>query len=124
MRQPKYRSWLNGRKMVVTNIDLVNGEVSGIGWDIEEGEDCVTWKYDCLEESTGLLDKNGKEIYEGDIVTWGYGNTTVRFGGMELEDDQGSAFTVTGWIVSDCTLDSRCEVIGNIHENPELLNAR
>jgi len=67
------------------------------------------------EQFTGLREKNGKEIYEGDIIK----------GDVILE----VVFNSYSWAVkinsmyynfADCDLES-CEVIGNIHENPELL---
>ncbi|EHQ88236.1 YopX family protein [Desulfosporosinus youngiae] len=62
---------------------------------------------------TGLRDKNGKEIYEGDMcdtyTRWGKG--VVRF--------EGGMFKLNG--MSLCTFIPRLEVIGNIYENPELL---
>ena len=69
--------------------------------------------YIILEQDTGIKDKNGKKICEGDIVRVSYGyNYEVR------------QFRTGAWWIGRDDLyawaDSS-EVIGNIHENPELL---
>lgn len=72
---------------------------------------------------TGIKDKNGREVYENDIVLQqqyggGKGKMVVRF--------EKGAFIV-GYHQWNCVktkpmlLNGRCEVIGNIHDNPELL---
>ena len=70
---------------------------------------------------TGLTDKNGKRIFEGDIVT-GYFNHEkivgyVFYGGNAQFFIQRDGIYGIGLDNSDCQL----EVIGNIHDNPELL---
>ena len=72
-----------------------------------------------LMQYTGLHDKNGKEIYEGDIVKVrsypsGYINTEVYF------KDGKFAFDGSNYSFKD--LNDKVEVIGNIYENKELLN--
>lgn len=71
---------------------------------------------------TGLLDKNGKEIYEGDIVQTFWGDKKkelltqgeIRF---DLEKLQ--------WMIGKAPLfDIEVEVIGNIYENPELITPK
>lgn len=79
---------------------------------------------------TGLTDKNGKEIYEGDVVLF----TWFSYGEYELETEyQGSIDFLNGsflfccehgnYPLSELEFDSESdiEVIGNIHDNPELL---
>ncbi|PFR66486.1 hypothetical protein COK29_26660 [Bacillus cereus] len=69
-----------------------------------------------IMQYTELLDKNGKEIYEGDIISYhdkvfeSKGTAAVRFidGGFGTGD----------WWLRDI---GECEVIGNIYENPELI---
>lgn len=75
-----------------------------------------------LMQSTGLKDKNGKEIFEGDVVKMAkdvYSDPTYyevirhRGGAYRLESNQHGCEL---WLRH-----TNCEVIGNIYENPELL---
>ena len=74
-----------------------------------------------LMQYTGLKDKNGREIYEGDIVNVNHYGGTKRLETVQIYTTGGFAdihpFQGDGYHWSA----SKCEVIGNIYENPELL---
>lgn len=71
---------------------------------------------------TGLLDRNGKEIYEGDVVEYVCDGAQI---GFMVYDDFGCVSIEYGDETYLQTINLRLlsmmEVIGNIHDNPELL---
>lgn len=99
----------------------------------------TSWKdaliYQVLEETvgqfTGLYDKNGKEIYEGDILVWGENDCKSQpmivvfkhgsFGYTYIEDWFHSFAGNTNFTFNPLNTDVRFEIVGNIHDNPELL---
>ena len=66
-----------------------------------------------IEQFTGLHDKNGKEIYEGDIVTDGVGKYKIIYD-LKLAGYQ-------PYCIFRDEPENYCEVIGNIYENPYLV---
>ena len=131
MREIKFRAWDKNRKYML--IDLV---------PFQESRMPSNWhKYYDVMQYTGLKDKNGKEIYEGDKVRilysdWisqsdytitleqhkqnisSYGVVVFRNCGFEIEFVSGD-YVDYGFIQSGPH--GEIEIIGNINETPELL---
>ena len=129
-REIKFRAWDEKNKM----------------WIIKSLEDLLQWSADgnyqnrdmefvVWEQYTGLKDRNGKEIYEGDIITFTeidedscMGKEDTYTGKVEWIDEisqwrfiyPSGRRTELHFIVQLPTIKS-CEVIGNIYQNPELL---
>ena len=123
---PKYRAWIKEENKMIEPSDILS-----ISFKLCEMTPNYLYgfekeKYDFydleLMQSTGLHDKNGKEIFEGDIVKMAkdvYSDPTYyevirhRSGAYRLESNQHGCEL---WLRH-----TNCEVIGNIYENPELL---
>ena len=116
MRQIKFRAW-DGTKMIeVNSLEYISANKSLTG---EEGYNVnyhlgIPTEY--LMQYTGLKDKNGKEIYEKDILYNEYKNAVVKFSKIL------SAWVGDNGETEYQMLGAGCfEVIGNIYQNPELL---
>jgi hypothetical protein len=111
MREISFRAW----DKVNWKMSVCAGFLSGQVIIIEE-DGTVTGKKDddfILMQFTGLLDKNGKEIHEGDIVSCENEQETVEYTDRAEFYPFGSHdFSWEG---------KECEIIGNIYENPELI---
>ena len=105
---------------------LQDGDLSFIVGRLKEFMDtpvneCLV-KPDTVGQYTGLKDRNGKEIYEGDII--GGSNGSINgypwpFTLLIKWNDAACGFNTPKWGYMDST--HYYEVIGNIHDNPELL---
>lgn len=122
---PKFRAWDSVKKEMFTDTFAIteSGQVVVVEQEsVASPPDYVFVEHLVIMQSTGLHDKNGKEIFEGDIVKMAkdvYSDPTYyeivrhRGGAYRLESNQHGCEL---WLRH-----TNCEVIGNIYENPELL---
>jgi hypothetical protein len=104
MREIKFRAW-----------DRDHGEMVYQSPTVDAAK--ILSRYDVVMQYTGLRDRNGKEIFEGDICVFEHMNCysveRIFWNGQYCRfDTEQRDGLEEGWLI---------EVIGNIHENPELL---
>ena len=110
---PKFKAWHKEleRMMSVQTIWLDEGEISELELDDSVMNDSIPVYRDevALMQSTGIVDKNGQEIFEGDVVR-------MRSGELLLVKLHHGMFVPVCFYIS-----SVFELVGNVFENPELL---
>lgn len=135
MREIKFRAW-DKKTKTMREVDSIAFHNKRGMFDFDESnlpKLVNVWGWDCIEQKniilhrekdhfelmqyTGLKDRNGKDIYEGDILQndWRFMNVVWGEGGFMLVDQ-----TKNVWCIQDYPANDT-EVIGNIYENPELL---
>lgn len=109
-REIKFRAWDENQKYMAyqgaPDLETIQSFIFHFGEDI-------------LMQFTGLKDKNGKEIYEGDILRHNHSNiglyTVVKY------DDECAGFNICYGIVKWGMTSQDIVIIGNIYENPNLI---
>lgn len=125
MRTIKFRAWSNEKKgwkglWIFRGGHVGEYDVSNEKIDIFDLTE--QWGKVELEQFTGLQDKNGKDIYEGDIIKHKDSRENNDIGISEMKFSWVGAYIDVDNIKIRIDMLSWVEIIGNIHENPELLN--
>ena len=110
METVKFRAW-DGLRMTTSGImfNTTNGEI-------------FTAQNMPFMQFTGLSDKQGKEMYEGDVVKFlYYRKETIA---PIIWGIDGWWASLPGWFKDLYWVADKCEVIGNIYQNPELLQEK
>lgn len=117
MRTIKFRLWdIEDKKMLTEDFDDLTISLVGTIVSHEYGDSYdVSDKYK-LMQYTGLKDKNGKEIYEGDVIESGH-RVVFAHGCFALTKYGGA-----GTIILKFSEMEPIKVIGHIYENPELIS--
>lgn len=124
---PKYRAWDKELQTMLdaSLIDFKKGVLVGEHWEFGE-TNFMSFDEIVIMQSTGLFDKNGKEVFVGDIIKYARGCHHEVY----IEKEYAGTFIggmpavyLKGLNVGYAWTGSE-EIIGNIYENPELLEEK
>jgi uncharacterized phage protein (TIGR01671 family) len=137
MRDIKFRAWNNKHKVMLNEIDIFDI----LSKDPASLSSKNFYNDNILNQYTGLEDKNGKEIYEGDILgcPWNFNTEYFSYGevvfwkgsfhlskGDESEYPEYCPHDLYGFNDTPTRREfwENATIIGNIHENPDLLKTK
>ena len=115
---PKFRAWdKTHKKLGLIEADMVNGTFQSVKIFDEDDDDWQVFDNFILMQSTGIKDRNGVEIFEGDMFKDGVVEYDVELGMWIV-----SFFKFDNYMkLSNYLRDFKGSVIGNIYENPDLV---
>lgn len=127
---PKFRAWdKTHKKLGLIDADMQDGYFQSVKTLDEDEDDWQESENFILMQFTGLKDKNGTEIFEGDIITTNSFACIVSFGKYDYFEDDGIKATGIGFYLEYLNVEpatyspfespflENCEVLGNIYEN-------
>ncbi|HEL1643071.1 TPA: hypothetical protein TXL68_001947 [Streptococcus suis] len=113
---PKFRAWDKIRNRI-SEVERIYIDTKGVRLRDENGEYWRRFDDVILMQSTGVFDKNGKEIFEGDVVNI-FGEKLSK---IYYSDGAFCVDILIGGTPLHAFLSEQLEIIGNIHRNPELM---
>lgn len=126
--------WVTGSLLIIEDTYFI---IKQVDFDFNYRTEENAFWFDCTKQEvnpktvgqfTGLLDVNGKEIYEGDIVDFGL-NAVVKYHPFlcsfildcdNKEPHFNDSYSELGYMKKQC---EKFGVVGSIHDNPELLHS-
>lgn len=123
-REIKFRAWDKDKSKMLAPFSvrkLINGFNTEGNWSDYEDDELLDINYEGSDEYelmqyTGLKDKNGKKIYESDILRWMDDSNLVQ-GNVQVVKFEN--YQIYPLVIAPTS--AAWEIIGNIYENPELL---
>jgi uncharacterized phage protein (TIGR01671 family) len=127
MREIKFRAWDGERMKEVTSMGWIDGELDYIS---TPNSSAPADEFN-LMQYTDLKDKNGKEIFEGDVFNLSHKSKNIYFVeykndrfwlSQKSEDNDPDMWSDHYYRITLPVYCKNYEIIGNIYENPELLD--
>ena len=123
MKEIKFRVWNTETNKMITNVKEMGVFALQSIYTIDEFLVIPTNEKYPLMQYTGLKDKNGVEIYEGDIIKYDFNELNYRIEFLNAEFIARRFYeNIENLYPTEFDYGKECEVIGNIYENKELLN--